>query len=360
MRRALELARRGLYTADPNPRVGCVLVNAGAIVGEGWHARAGQPHAERIALDHAGAAARGATAYVTLEPCNHTGRTGPCAAALVAAGVARVVCAIRDSNPAVAGGGLEALAQAGVEVQSGLLAGDAQALNPGYHTRATTGRPFVRSKLAVSVDGRTALATGVSQWSTGTGAREDVHRWRARSSAVVTGTGTVLADDPSMSARLTDADLDVCQPARVVIDSALRSPAQAKVFAAPGERLIFTVRPDGDREAALARQGVRIERVGGEVHCNLEEVVDRLGALEFNEVWVEAGPRLNGALLRAGLIDELVIYIAPIVLGASARGMFDLAELTQLKQCPHLEFTEVTQIGPDLRIKGRPAKFADA
>jgi len=359
MRRALELARQGLYTADPNPRVGCVLVNAGAIVGEGWHVRAGEPHAERLALEQAGGAARGATAYVTLEPCNHTGRTGPCTAALIAAGVARVVCAIRDPNPAVTGGGLEALKQAGVEVQADLLAAEAQTLNPGYLARMATGRPLVRSKLAVSLDGRTALANGVSQWITGVAAREDVHRWRARSSAIVTGVGTVLADDPSMTARVGEAGVEVRQPARIVIDSTLRSPVNAKLFAEPGERLIFTVRPDPEREAALARRGVRIEHVHGPAHCNLAEVVDRLGALEFNEVWVEAGPRLNGALLSGGLIDEFIIYMAPVVLGDRARGMFDRIELTTLDECPRLEIAEVTQIGADLRVIARPTNVGD-
>ncbi len=360
MHRAIELAQRGLYTTDPNPRVGCVLVKAGEVVGEGWHARAGGPHAERVALTAAGVAARGATAFVTLEPCNHSGRTDPCSEALIAAGVAQVVCAMRDPTPWVSGGGVEKLTQAGIEVDVGVLEDEARMLNPGYLSRALRGRPLIRSKLAVSLDGRTALANGVSQWLTGEAAREDVHRWRARASAVLTGIGTLLADDPALDARLGDSTIDLRHPSRIIIDSRLRTPLGAKTLSLPGERLIFTRASDPDKAAALAAQGVAVERVGGDGQCDLREVARRLGELEFNEVWVEAGPRLNGALLRAGLIDELVIYIAPLLLGNAARGMFDLGELTALAQSPRLMLDECRQIGADLRVIARPANVPDA
>ncbi|MDH3420320.1 MAG: bifunctional diaminohydroxyphosphoribosylaminopyrimidine deaminase/5-amino-6-(5-phosphoribosylamino)uracil reductase RibD [Gammaproteobacteria bacterium] len=355
MHRALALARNALNTADPNPRVGCVLVKDGVVVGEGWTARVGGPHAERVAIENAGAQARGATAYVTLEPCNHSGRTGPCTDALIAAEVARVVCAVRDPNTTVAGGGIEALESAGIEVEVGVLEAEARAVNPGFWMRMGRGRPLVRSKLAVSLDGRTALANGKSQWITSAEAREDVHRWRARSSAVMTGIGTIIADDPSLNARLAQASVDIVQPSRIIVDSQLRTPENAKTLSSPGERLIFTTQAESDKTTMLVRRGVSVERVGGAAHCDLNEVMARLGALEFNEVWVEAGPGLNGALLRAGLIDELVIYVAPLLLGSASRGMFELGELTELAQCPRLSFDEIRAIGPDLRIIATPA-----
>ena len=355
MQRALELARRGLNTADPNPRVGCVLVRDGVVVGEGWHARAGGPHAERVAIDRAGANARGATAYVTLEPCNHTGRTGPCTDALIAAGVSRVVCAVRDPNTAVAGGGVEALEAAGIAVEIGLLENEARAVNSGYWKRMQQGRPLVRSKLAVSLDGRTALGNGRSQWITSAQAREDVHRWRARSSAIMTGVGTIVADDPSLNVRLEEADIEIVQPSRVIVDSMLRTPENAKTLSLPGERLIFTTQTEGEKSTALRQRGASIERVGGVAQCDLNEIMARLGELEHNEIWVEAGPGLNGALLQEGLIDELVIYVAPMLLGSAARGMFDIGDLTELAQCPRLDFDEIRAIGPDLRIIATPA-----
>jgi diaminohydroxyphosphoribosylaminopyrimidine deaminase/5-amino-6-(5-phosphoribosylamino)uracil reductase len=361
MERALRLAANGIYTTHPNPSVGCVVVANGEIVGEGWTAPPGGPHAERVALTQAGGRARGGTVYVTLEPCNHTGRTGPCTEALIAAGVARVVCASRDPNPHVAGGGVEALEEAGIEVAVGLLESEARALIPGYFSRTLRGRPFVRSKLAVSLDGRTALANGTSQWITGQAARADVHRWRARSSAVLTGIGTLLADDPSLNARLDDSSIDVRQPSRIVVDSALRAPASAKLFALPGESIVFTTSSDVERTSELAGVGVRVERVAGvDDRCDLVAVVRRLGELGHNEVWVEAGPRLNGALLAAGLIDELVIYMAPLLLGDAARGMFDLGKLTLLEQCPRLVLDELSTIGTDLRVVARPANVLDA
>jgi diaminohydroxyphosphoribosylaminopyrimidine deaminase/5-amino-6-(5-phosphoribosylamino)uracil reductase len=354
MGRAIELARRGLFTSDPNPRVGCVLVRGGRIVGEGWHERAGGPHAERVALEQAGDEAEGATAYVTLEPCSHTGRTGPCTEALIAARVARVVCSSPDPDPRVAGSGIQALERAGIAVEVGLLERRARGLNPGYWSRLLKQRPLVRSKIAVSLDGRTALANGRSQWLTGRAAREDTHRWRARSSAVLTGIGTLLADDPALNARLADADVAVLQPARVVVDSRLRTPLSAKTLSLPGEVILFTCGADEDRRSALRSKGAAVETVGGEVRCDLGEIMRRLAELQYNEIWVEAGPTLNGALLARGLIDELVVYLAPTVLGSDGRDMFELTGLTSLAECPRFRFEEAHSIGDDLRVIGRP------
>ena len=350
MARAVRLARRGEFSADPNPIVGCVLVKAGRIVGEGWHERAGGPHAERAALARAGADAAGATAYVTLEPCSHTGRTGPCAEALIEARVARVVCAATDPNPVVDGTGVRRLREAGVDVAVGVLEASAAALNPGYRFRMTRGRPLIRSKLAASLDGRTALANGESQWITGEAARRDVHRWRARSSAVLTGVGTVLADDPGLDARHEAGDAPIVQPARVIVDSRLRTPPAARTLGLPGTVLVFGRRDAPEAADALKRAGARVEIAPGERRCDLARVMSRLGELQINEVWVEAGARLNGALLEAGLIDELVIYLAPRVLGADARGMFAIEPLESLAGRVELEFLEVRKLGKDLRI----------
>ena len=350
MARAVRLARRGLYCTDPNPRVGCVLVKAGEIVGEGWTEPAGGPHAERMALDRAGGNAAGATAFVTLEPCNHTGRTGPCAQALTAARVARVVCAGSDPNPLVGGAGIRCLREAGVEVATGVLEASAAGLNPGYLARMTRGRPLVRSKLAASLDGRTALANGASQWITSAAARRDVHRWRARSSAILTGIGTVLADDPRLDARPPDTERAIVQPVRVVLDSRLRTPPQAKLLDSPGEVIVFASRGARRAARALRQSGARVESVPGDARCDLAGVMTRLGEMEFNEVWVEAGARLNGALLDAGLIDELVIYLAPAVLGADARGMFAMEPLASLERRVALKYEGIRRVGRDLRI----------
>ena len=350
MSRAVELARRGLFSADPNPRVGCVLVKEGQIVGEGWHERAGGPHAEREALARAGADSAGATAYVTLEPCSHTGRTGPCADALIEARVARVVCALTDPNPVVDGTGVRRLREAGVDVDVGVMEAAAAALNPGYVTRMNKGRPLVRSKLAASLDGRTALANGESQWITGEAARRDVHLWRARSSAVLTGIGTVLADDPGLDARLPATDPPILQPARVIVDSNLRTPPGARTLKLPGSVFVFGSRDAPRSAVALERAGARVEMAPGERHCDLARVMTRLGELQFNEVWVEAGASLNGALLEAGLVDELVIYLAPQVLGADARGMFAIEPLASLDGRIELEYREIRKLGRDLRI----------
>ncbi len=350
MARALQLAGRGLYTTDPNPRVGCVLTKAGTVIGEGWHELAGGPHAERMALDRGGAESRGASAFVTLEPCSHIGRTGPCVDALIEAGVERVVCAGLDPDPRVSGAGVQRLEEAGVTVEVGMQERSAAALNPGYISRMTRGRPLVRSKLAVSLDGGTALAAGESQWITGQAARADVHHWRARSSGVVTGIGTVLADDPSLNARLTDPDRVITQPARVVIDARLQTPPGAKLVSLPGDVVVFTTTAAGPNAQALRDQGVVVEEVAGEEHCDLAQVMQRLAELEFNELWVESGAGLNGALLEAGLLDELVIYVAPHLLGADARGMFSIEPLASLEQRVWVAYEDVRRFGDDLRI----------
>ncbi|HWN37399.1 MAG TPA: bifunctional diaminohydroxyphosphoribosylaminopyrimidine deaminase/5-amino-6-(5-phosphoribosylamino)uracil reductase RibD [Gammaproteobacteria bacterium] len=356
MARALQLAANGLYDTAPNPAVGCVLVKDARIVGTGWTAPAGGPHAEIVALKAAGAAARGATAYVTLEPCCHTGRTGPCTKALLAAGVARVVFAGRDPNPRVNGGGAAELAAAGVTVEGGVMEHEAEPLNRGFFTRMRTGVPYVRSKLAVSLDGRTALANGASQWITSAEARGDVHRWRARSSAVLTGSGTIVDDDPSLDARRAEAEIPesigIKQPLRVVIDARLKMPPTAKTLSLPGEVLVLTTRALDDPKAeALRAAGARVDRIAGDAeHGDLRAVIAHLGGLEINDVWVEAGAGLNGALLKAGLIDELIIYMAPRVLGATARGMFEVPALESLADATQVSFDDIRQIGADLRI----------
>ncbi|MFO1425294.1 MAG: bifunctional diaminohydroxyphosphoribosylaminopyrimidine deaminase/5-amino-6-(5-phosphoribosylamino)uracil reductase RibD, partial [Candidatus Competibacteraceae bacterium] len=314
---ALALARRGLYGTDPNPRVGCVLVREGTIVGEGWHERAGEPHAEANALEMAGERARGATAYVTLEPCCHYGRTPPCTDALLRAGITRMVAAMLDPNPRVAGRGLAQLRAAGIRVECGLLEAEAQALNPGFIQRMTQGRPFVRVKLAMSLDGRTALASGQSQWLTGEAARQDVQRLRARSSAILTGIGTVLADDPSLNVRLPEAPR---QPSRVILDTELRTPPTARTLRLPGSVLLFTAVADPATQAPLRVAVAEIIVVPrAEQGLDLRAVMAELARRECNEIHVESGPTLAGALLQAGLMDELVVYIAPLLLGDKAR-----------------------------------------
>lgn len=354
MTRALHLAQRGLYTTDPNPRVGCVLVRDGEVVGEGWHERAGGPHAEIHALERAGEAARGATAYITLEPCCHHGRTPPCTDALIRAGVARVVAAMEDPNPRVAGKGLARLAQVGIVVESGVMQAQAEALNPGFVRRMRVGLPFVRIKQACSLDGRTAMASGESRWITGEAARRDVHRLRARSSAILTGVGTVLADDPSLTVRLDDLPA-ARQPLRVVVDSRLRTPPSARMLGLPGGTLILTAVGDPQREAELREAGAQVvalpTRDGG---VDLHAALRYLAQAEVNEVLVEAGPTLGGALLSAGLADELVLYVAPHLMGDAARGLFHLPGLERLAQRISLDIADVRAVGGDWRIVARP------
>ena len=353
MRRALELAERGLATTHPNPRVGCVLTKEGRTVGEGWHEWAGEPHAEVMALKAAGTEAAGATAYVTLEPCSHQGRTPPCAEALIAARVKRVVFAINDPDPRVDGRGAERLRAAGIEVESGLMQSEAAELNAGFIKRAAHGRPWVRLKLAMSLDGRTALANGASQWITGEAAREDVQRWRARSSAVLTGIGTVLADDPRLDVRLRMPRPR--PPLRVVLDGALRTPPDARLFESGGKVWIFAdSAADPARRSALEARGAHIELVPSTGRLDLRQVLARLSLDQMNEIHVEAGPTLAGAMIRERIADELLIYVAPILLGPQGRPLADLPRLEALADAPRFEIVESAAIGPDLRVRVRP------
>lgn len=353
MREALALAAGGLYTTMPNPRVGCVVVKDSVIVGRGAHLRAGEPHAEVHALREAGELARGADVYVTLEPCSHHGRTPPCADALVAAGVKRVFAAMQDPNPRVAGSGLARLQSQGISVSSGLLEAEARALNPGFISRMARGRPYVRSKIAASLDGRTALANGVSQWITGEEARADVQHWRARSCAVLTGMGTVLLDDPQMNVR--EAGLLALksgkQPLRVVVDSRLRLSPQARILHG-GAVLIAHALQDEPRLAALQSAGADcLHLPADDGRVDLHRLLQVLAGREINEVLVEAGQVLNGALLQAGLIDEFIFYYAPLLLGSDARGMFELPAMTAMSQRINLQLLSVDRVGADLRVR---------
>jgi len=350
MAHALRLAEQGLYSSSPNPRVGCVLVADGNIVGSGWHQRTGEAHAEINAINEAGEAARGATAYVTLEPCSHYGRTPPCAEALIAAGIVRVVVAVADPNPQVAGAGSEKLRAAGIVVEIGLMETEARGLNRGFFTRMTHGTPWIRSKTGMSLDGRTALANGVSQWITGEASRLDVQHWRARSCVVLTGIGTVLADDPRLNVREVKTDR---QPLKVVVDSQLRTPFNAKILlnAQGGKVLIYTATSDRKKSAILEQGGASVCVLPSDNgRVDLNAVMRDLAQRGCNEVLVEAGSTFNGALLRAGLVDELLLYIAPQLLGDVARGMAQLGELTNLDQRVNLKWQDVRQVGNDLRI----------
>lgn len=348
MARALRLAARGLYTTTPNPRVGCVLVKDGRIVGEGWHEKAGQPHAEVHALAAAGEQARGATAYVTLEPCSHFGRTPPCADALIRAGVNRVVAAMQDPNPEVAGKGLEKLRRAGIETTSGVLESEARELNVGFVSRMSRGRPWVRLKVAMSLDGRTALNNGVSQWITGAAARRDAHAWRARACAMMTGIGTVRDDDPQLTVRAVETTR---QPLRVLLDGWLEVRPAARIIAG-GNTLVYSSVADEARAAALREQGADVVVLpDGTGKVDLAAMLRDLARRGINEVMVEAGARLNGALLKAGCIDEVLIYQAPVLLGDKARGMAALPELTELDGKIRLDIFETRRIGEDLRLR---------
>jgi diaminohydroxyphosphoribosylaminopyrimidine deaminase/5-amino-6-(5-phosphoribosylamino)uracil reductase len=353
MAQALRLAERGLYTTSPNPRVGCVIVKDGTVVGEGWHARAGQAHAEVHALQQAGNRACGATAYVTLEPCSHHGRTPPCADALIAAGVSRVVAAMCDPNPRVAGSGLARLQAVGIDVASGLMEAQARDLNPGFISRMERQRPWVRSKIAASLDGGTALENGVSQWITGAAARQDVQHWRARACAVLTGIGTVLADDPQMNVR----DIDTGRaPLRVVLDSQLRLPPDARIL--QGGNVMIVCGNDRVPQADALRQAgaeiLALPRDDG--LTDLAAFLQALAQREINELHVEAGPCVNGDLLRAGLIDEFLFYLAPTLLGSAARGLFDFPALTKMSQRTDLDILALDKVGPDIRVRARPGK----
>jgi diaminohydroxyphosphoribosylaminopyrimidine deaminase/5-amino-6-(5-phosphoribosylamino)uracil reductase len=365
MARAIQLARRGLYTTDPNPRVGCVLVRDGEVVGEGWHRRAGGEHAERIALADAGERARGATAYVTLEPCCHHGRTPPCTEALIQAGVARVVYAMVDPNPLVSGQGSGQLRAAGIEVQAGPLEAAARALNPGFIKRMEHGLPYCRCKLAASLDGRTAMASGESRWITSEAARRDVQRLRARHSAIVTGVATLLVDDPSLNVRLAPEDLPglepgepLRQPWRVVVDSGLRTSCDARLLGLPGTTIIACCTPaDGGRRSALEAVGAQVVEFPQQYQrVKLHDLMRWLAEHEVNEVLFEAGPTLAGAALTAGLIDELILYLAPHLMGDGARGLFRLPGLEHMEHRIPLHIEEVRRVGPDLRLTLSPGR----
>jgi diaminohydroxyphosphoribosylaminopyrimidine deaminase / 5-amino-6-(5-phosphoribosylamino)uracil reductase len=379
MARALYLARKGFYTTDPNPRVGCVLVKNGRVIGEGWHKRAGEAHAEVDALNNATENPEGAIAYVTLEPCSHHGKTPPCCDALIKSGIKGVVAAMQDPNPLVAGKGFGLLQQAGISVQSGVLEADARELNRGFIMRMSQGRPFVRSKLAMSLDGRTAMASGESKWITSEESRADVQRLRAESSAILTGINTVLADDPSLTARI---DEEVVQPIRVVLDSKLQMSVMAKMLGLPGRTIILACNHENDENSgelipSMVRQAhhernqkktVRSEPVeerlidlqnkGAGVYylpkkngqLELHEVMKFLAQQQINEVLVEAGAILNGGLLQANLVDEWVIYMAPKILGDQGRGLFHLPGLDKLTDCKELIFRDVRQLGRDLKF----------
>jgi diaminohydroxyphosphoribosylaminopyrimidine deaminase/5-amino-6-(5-phosphoribosylamino)uracil reductase len=351
MAEALRLAARGLHSTHPNPRVGCVIAAGGQVVGRGWHATAGGRHAEIAALEDAGERARGATAYVTLEPCNYHGRTGPCTEALIEAGVTRVVSATRDPNPRVDGAGHRRLADAGVRAECGLLAAGAEALNAGFFKRMTSGRPWVRVKLAQSLDGRTALAGGESQWITGADARRDVQDWRARAAAVLTGVETILADDPLLNVR----DIDTArQPLRVIADSRWRTPAGARTLGLPGRVLIAGL---GERDipAELASSGADLLPLPGRSgRVDLGALMAELAGLEVNEVQVEAGETLCGALLEAQMVDEILVYQAPVLLGSNGRGPFAFGPLAGMREKVELQWLESGWVGGDLRLRLQP------
>lgn len=354
MARALRLAQRGMFITTPNPRVGCVITRGETVLGEGHTQPAGQDHAEVQALKACAAAAadtRGATAYVTLEPCSHFGRTPPCADALLRAGIGRVVAAMVDPNPLVAGNGLRKLQQQGIETAAGLLAAEARELNIGFVSRMERGRPWLRVKLAASIDGRTALANGISQWITGPAARADVHRWRARSCAMLTGSGTVLADDPELTVRLVATTR---QPQRIVVDAQLQTPPEAKIVA-PGT-LIICANVEIQRAAALQQRGTELLALpAADGRIDLPALLTELGRRGCNEVMVEAGAGLAGALLQNRLVDEIVLYQAPLLLGSGARGLFEVPLLSAMAQRTELSLHDLRQIGKDIRMILRPA-----
>lgn len=349
MASALQFAARGLYTTTPNPRVGCVIVQGRELVGGGWHQIAGEAHAEINALQEAGAKARDATLYVTLEPCAHHGKTPPCVDAVIAGGISRVVAAMKDPNPLVSGRGLAVLEAAGLETAVGLYENQARALNAGFISRMTRGRPWCRLKIAATMDGKTALANGISKWITGPAARRDVHRLRARSCAILTGSGTVLADDPELTVRDT---LTPRQPLRVVLDSQLRTPLNARVSGS--NTLFLTTSGDSQKEEALIAAGSQVARMGDAERPDLNRVLQLLGQRGINEVTVEAGAELNAALLDARMVDEIVCYTAPTIFGDGARGMFALSDIFKIDHRIDLAIISVRRVGPDARIIARP------
>jgi len=352
---AIRLAERGAYTTHPNPRVGCVVVKDNKIIGEGWHIEAGKEHAEINAINDAGSSnVKDATVYVSLEPCSYQGKTGPCSTALVKAGVTKVVIAMLDPNPKVAGQGVQELKDNGIEVEVGVLKTQAEELNPGFIKRMKTGRPFIRNKMAMSLDGRTALESGESKWITSEDARNDVHKLRARSDCILTGVGTILADNPSMTVRM---DGILQQPLRVIVDTHLSTPLDAKILSQQGKTVILTCREDQGDIERFAKHGIEVVVISKKGnYLDLESVLDYLGSLEINEVLLEAGATLSGAMLQAGLVDELVIYMAPIILGNKAKGLFGLSNLESMDEKIELDIIEQRAIGIDWRIRAKLVK----
>ena len=347
---ALQLAARGLYSTSPNPRVGCIIVKDGKIIGEGWHQKAGEPHAEIHALMEAGMAAQGATVYVTLEPCSHHGRTPPCADALVGAGVSKVIAAAQDPNPNVAGNGLARLKAAGIEILTGLMEAQSRELNEGFFKRMVYGHPLVRIKTASSLDGKTALSSGESKWITGEAARADVHRMRARSCAILTGIETVLTDNPQLNARGIET---VRQPIKVIVDSTLRTPPESEILKG-AKTLIACAAPDAKKASALEAAGAEIICLpGSDGKVDLKSLLSRLAQKGVNEVMTEAGPRLNGALIAAGLVDEWVQYVAPCLLGSAARPLFELNEPGSMQERLNWKLADQRMLGSDLRLTWR-------
>ncbi|MBC8944875.1 MULTISPECIES: bifunctional diaminohydroxyphosphoribosylaminopyrimidine deaminase/5-amino-6-(5-phosphoribosylamino)uracil reductase RibD [Xenorhabdus] len=369
MSRALELAYQGRFTTSPNPNVGCVIVKDDQIIGEGFHLRAGEPHAEVHALHMAGDKAKGATAYVTLEPCSHHGKTPPCADALIAAGISRVVVAMQDPNPQVAGRGLYKLQQAGIAVEHGLMMEQAEILNKGFLKRMRTGFPYLQLKLGASLDGRTALASGESKWITSSEARQDVQKLRAQCSAILSSSATVLADDPSLTVRWNELDAEtqsvypqelLRQPIRIIVDSQNRVMPHHQVVQPSGQCwLVHTDSADSDKDEQCWPEDIErvVERIMLPAHgagVDLVLLMMQLGKRQINSVWAECGPTLAGALLSLGLVDELILYIAPKVLGSSARGLFAIPELQKLSDAPEFTLLDVQQVGPDVRLRLRP------
>ncbi|MBP6123014.1 MULTISPECIES: bifunctional diaminohydroxyphosphoribosylaminopyrimidine deaminase/5-amino-6-(5-phosphoribosylamino)uracil reductase RibD [Providencia] len=361
MVRAFELARKGRFTTSPNPNVGCVIVLDGVIVGEGYHQKAGEPHAEVHALRMAGDKAKGATAYVTLEPCSHHGRTPPCAEALINAGVSRVVASMQDPNPQVAGRGLYMLSKAGIETATNLLLEDAEAINRGFLKRMRTGFPYIQLKLAASLDGKTALESGESKWITSPAARQDVQALRAEASAILSTSNTVIADDPSLTVRWNELPKDIQQvypeeqlrqPIRIVLDNHNRVTPEHKVTQVDGE--CWLVRSKLDENVAWQGQVEQVAILADDKGIDLVVLMMRLAKRNVNSIWVEAGAKLAGSLLKLGLVDELIVYIAPKLLGDNARGLVDFPALSALSDAPKFEFTEVIKVGDDLRVRLRP------
>ncbi len=352
---ALQLAEQGLYTTTPNPRVGCVIVKNHQIIGQGAHLKAGEPHAEVLALRNAGANAKGADVYVTLEPCNHHGRTPPCVDALIQAGVGRVVVAMQDPNPLVAGNGIQRLQANGIEVGVGLMASVANTLNVGFISRMIRGLPYVRCKVAASLDGKTALNNGKSQWITSDPARQDVQRWRAQSCAIMTGIGTVLADNPSMTVRLPNTTR---QPLRVIVDGHLQTSADANLLQ-HGQTLIAYASDPNHQVGSLNAAGADcLHLPDANARVDLKALLVNLAQRGINEVLLEAGQGLNGAFLQAGLIDEFIFYYAPKLMGTDAKGMFAMPAFTEMQQAIDLQIVDVRQVGADIRVRAKPIKTA--